>query len=842
MARRAISIAVPTAIPVTLATGRPRRLTPAAIQTRARPHGLRPSALALAAFATASLAAGGALLPARSAQAQTAATATQATAPATRHYHLPAGPLGASLAAFAGQAGLLLSFDPALTQGRQAPALQGQHSPQSGLAALLAGSGLQAVQQADGSFTLRRAPAPARAADASVQTLPAVTVQAAPETATGPVPGYAARRSATATKTDTPLLETPQSISVVGAEEIEDRGASNLMEIGRYTAGVQVESYGNGAHYNWISLRGFNANASTYVNGLRAPSSGYVSRLTNPFEVERFEALRGPSSALYGLGDAGGVINVITKQAGPEAERQVQAELGSHRKALGVDVGGALDAQRSLHWRVVAAANHNRHFFAIPGHGRQTYRSHVLAPSLSWTPNADTTLTLHGRWFRKQGADQETQFLGADRQSSSGWSNSNPSFSFGNTRQGEWGYQFSHRLHAGWSIQQRFVSGSHRFHGGWLYGEGPADPQTGELAQTAYENDNRMRHTALDTQLQGQWHSGRVRHTLALGLDAHASRFASVNRDDPAESLNIFLPPEAQYRRPVPPPTTVNTDEQTRQRQIGLYLQDQMQHGPWRLTLGGRYDRVHTRLDNRLDGSQTREKDGAFSGRVALGHVWPSGWAPYLSYATSFLPESGADAHGALFKPTRGQQWELGLKWQPSGRELLLTAAVFDLRKTNVPTNDPEHYGHRRQTGEVRSRGLELEAKGALTRQLKLTAQLTVQDVKIARSEDGDQGNRVDNVPRMLASAWLDYRLAAAPGLSAGLGVRHTGSRYAYSDNQIAMPAHTLLDAALRYERGPWQAALNVSNLSNKRYASSYGWGYYPGLPRTVTASLKYRF
>ncbi|PAT42333.1 hypothetical protein CK621_09940 [Vandammella animalimorsus] len=773
----------------------------------------------------------------------TAPSAPQPSAPAqaAAAIHLPAQPLAHSLAALAQRSGASLAYAPELVAGKQAAAVQGAPGVAAALAQMLRGTGLQARQQGQ-TWTIQPARAAAAGNAGDAQTLPAVTVQAAPESATGPVLGYAARRSATATKTDTPLVETPQSVSVIGAEEIEDRGATNLMEIGRYAAGVQVESYGNGAHYNWISLRGFNANASTYVNGLRAPSSGYVSRLTDPFEVERFEALRGPSSALYGLGDAGGVINVITKQAGPEAERQVQAELGSHRKALGVDVGGALDAQRSLHWRVVAAANHNRHFFAIPGHGRQTYRGHVLAPSLTWTPNADTTLTLHGRWFRKQGADQETQFLGADRQSSSGWSNSNPNFSFGNTRQGEWGYQFSHRLHAGWSIQQRFVSGSHRFHGGWLYGEGPADPQTGELAQSAYENDNHMRHTALDTQLQGQWHSGRVRHTLALGLDAHASRFASVNRDDPADSLNIFLPPQPQYSRPVPPPTTVSTDEQTRQRQIGLYVQDQMQHGPWRLTLGGRYDRVSTRLDNRLDGSQTREKNGAFSGRVALGHVWPSGWAPYLSYATSFLPESGTDAHGALFKPTRGQQWELGLKWQPSGRELLLTAAVFDLRKTNVLTTDPQHYGFQRQTGEIRSRGLELEAKGALTRQLKLTAQLTVQDVKIARSEDGDQGNRVDNVPRVLASAWVDYRFAAAPGLSAGLGLRHTGSRYAYSDNQIAMPAHTLLDAALRYERGPWQAALNFSNLTNKRYAASYGWGYYPGTPRTVTASLKYRF
>lgn len=228
---------------------------------------------------------------------------------------------------------------------------------------------------------------------------------------------------------------------------------------------------------------------------------------------------------------------------------------------------------------------------------------------------------------------------------------------------------------------------------------------------------------------------------------------------------------------------------------------------------------------------------------LGVNYMLPNGLVPYASYAESFLPQSNRDANGNPFVPTRGKQYELGLKYQPADSKVLLTAAIFDLRKTNVPTTDPDNPDYQQQTGEIRSRGLELEAKAEMTRQIKLTGQFTLTDVAVTRSNDGNVGKHPINVPKLMASAWLDYAFAnAAPGLSAGLGIRHIGARYSDDLNTVTTPAYTLLDAAVRYDTGPWRLALNVANLLDKSYVATYAYGYYRGVPRTATASLKYRF
>lgn len=259
--------------------------------------------------------------------------------------------------------------------------------------------------------------------------------------------------------------------------------------------------------------------------------------------------------------------------------------------------------------------------------------------------------------------------------------------------------------------------------------------------------------------------------------------------------------------------------------------------------MGGRLDRADNETQDHLENTRSSSKDKAFSGRVGANYMLPGGLVPYVSYAESFLPQIGRDASGNPFTPTRGKQYELGIKYQPADQSLLLTAAIFDLRKTNVPTTDPDNPDYQRQTGEIRSRGLELEAKAALTRQINLTGQFTYNDVSVTRSNDGNVGKHPINVPRLMASAWVDYAFAdAAPGLSAGLGIRHVGKRYSDDLNTVSTPGYTLFDAAARYDTGPWRLALNVSNLLDKDYVATYAYGYYRGVPRTVTASLRYRF
>ena len=205
----------------------------------------------------------------------------------------------------------------------------------------------------------------------------------------------------------------------------------------------------------------------------------------------------------------------------------------------------------------------------------------------------------------------------------------------------------------------------------------------------------------------------------------------------------------------------------------------------------------------------------------------------------------GTDYSGRHFDPSRGKQYEVGVKYHPEGRKILLTAALFSLDKTNVQTTDPVHQDYYVLTGAIRSRGVELEAKTELARGLDLIAAYSLANVKVTASNDGDVGRMPIQIPRQTASAWLDYAFSGQShqGWSLGGGVRHVGQRYNDSANTQAEPAYTLLDLALRHEHGPWRFAININNVTNKKYYASRAYGnFYSGAERLVVASLKYRF
>jgi iron complex outermembrane recepter protein len=218
-----------------------------------------------------------------------------------------------------------------------------------------------------------------------------------------------------------------------------------------------------------------------------------------------------------------------------------------------------------------------------------------------------------------------------------------------------------------------------------------------------------------------------------------------------------------------------------------------------------------------------------------------NGWVPYISHVTSFEPNDGVDASGTAFKPSRGKQVEIGVKFQPAGARAMFNAAVFDLRKTNVVTYDPTTY-EGRQIGKQRSRGIELEAKGQLAPGLNIAAAYTWLDMKVLNSADAAEVGKIPPlVPRQSASAWLDYSLGHGLGLGAGL--RYIGERQNDEYNTGSEGAVTLLDAALHCDSGAWRFALNISNLANKTYNTiCYHGECYQGAERALTASARYRF
>lgn len=355
-----------------------------------------------------------------------------------------------------------------------------------------------------------------------------------------------------------------------------------------------------------------------------------------------------------------------------------------------------------------------------------------------------------------------------------------------------------------------------------------------------------------DTNLTWKLRSGEISHTVLVGIDYLSQHHDSDRANTAFAAIDAYHPVYGSARGAVP-----QTDMwRLRQYGTGLYLQDQIKFGQqWVLLLGGRHDSARQDQADLLSGPEVlTQTDHANTARAGLVYLAPNGLAPYLSFSQSFAPEQGFSRSGAQFKPTRGEQYEAGVRYQPANSTLMLSSALYQLTQTNVQTPDPvDPDNYSVQTGEIRSRGLELEAKGSPLRNLELVAAYAYTDAKTTRSNTPEEiGVRVISVPRNSASLWAHYRFSGFSGLSglgaaplqAGAGVRYVGERpgniYGIPDE----PAYTLLDAVLSYDLGHWHYALNANNLADRRYVPSpcYGRGCTYGAPRTLALSASYRW
>lgn len=770
---------------------------------------------------------------------------------ATFDIQLPAQPLGQALAALSRQTGVQVLAAGELVAGKTAATLAGRMTAQQALGRLLAGSGLQgrAVGQ---TLTVERA-APAAAEG---NTLKAVTVTAnAPETATGPVRGYLATRSATGMKTDTPVIETPQSISVVTAERIEAIGATNLKDALGYTPGVSITTYGADSRFDWISLRGFDAySPGFYMDGLplRNIATWGLWRAEN-YGAERIELLRGPASVLYGQAGPGGVVNVVSKRPTAEPLHEIQMQIGDHaRRQFAGDFSGPLDEEGKVLYRVTGLVRDAQ----LPAAGMND-NSFYLAPSLTWRPNSDTSLTLLSHFSRTRSGTftRGRPAVGSLVPTAAG-TYAQPDLytgepGFNHFEQDQWavGYELEHHVNDRWTVRQnarygeldvdyRQVTG-----GGFAAVNGnPADPANYRtINRTVFASREKVKAFTLDNQLQGKFGQGDWRHTVLFGLDYQRSRFDQVTASGAAPTFDIYAPVYGQtVTIPAPYADAMSTVAQT-----GLYVQDQIKWGErWVATLGGRYDMATSNVDDRRTRMTTHISDNKFTGRAGLVYLHPSGWAPYASYSESFVPIAALDpATGRPLKPETGRQYEAGVRYQPPGRKDSYSAAVFDLRRQNYITYDASFAP--KQTGEVVVRGVEFEATVQPVPRLNLTAAYswTPKAIVTASSKPAEIDKQMTAVPKTRMSLWADYRFDG--GFKMGLGARYTGANL--GDGEMApakVPAFTLFDAMVGYDFARWSLALNVRNLANKTYLANcdaYGNCYY-GDQRKVIATATYRW
>ncbi|MFE8644440.1 TonB-dependent siderophore receptor [Sphingomonas sp. NCPPB 2930] len=687
---------------------------------------------------------------------------------------------------------------------------------------------------------------PTRAQTVPEPSLSTVTVTGGDESATGPVPGFVAKRAATATKTDTPLAETPQSISVVTRDQIEAQGALTLRQTTAYSAGV-VSSYFDS---RVDSFRARGGDVAQYQDGMLRTYGTYNSTKTEPYTLERVELLRGPSSVLYGQGGVGGLLNIVSKRPQAETLREIQVQAGSYdRRQLAIDFTGPLDAEGKWLYRFVAVGRDSGAQVNFVRDDRV-----VLAPSLTWRPSADTSLTLQALHQNDKSGSligffpwQGTLFPAPFGPIPTATFTGEPGYDAYDSKQNSLGYLFSHRFDDTWTVRQNFRAVKTEVDYRTAYTSFVAVPGTGRPARPVFNADNRTINRdltqqrnggemlLLDNQAEARFATGAAGHTVLAGLDAQRNVSSTANGRGRAAPLDVYNPVYGDYTAP----TSLTASPDVTQRQLGLYLQDQIKWGRWAATLGLRHDTAQT------DSTSAKVDDNAWTKRAGLVYLADSGWAPYVSYTESFLPLGGVDLGGTPFKPQRGKQYEAGVRWQPAGGRGSLLAAVYDLRDTNRKTGDPANPLNSIQIGEVHIKGLELEGKLSLPGSWDATAAYAWTDAKVSRATDATQGKRVSGVPEQSASFWLSRRFALGGrgGFTAGGGVRYLGASWDGTDT-LRTPASTLFDAFLAYDTGPWRLALNAVNLTDKVQITTCltrGDCFY-GQRRTVTATATYRF
>ncbi len=795
--------------------------------------------------------------------ALTSTAAIAAESSAARSYSLPAGPLSTTLNLIASQAGIALTLDPSLASGRTSAPVSGQYDGLGALQAALRGTGLQLQQSSAGTYSLIAAPEGSLA-------LPETSINAAGdyESAWGPATGYVATRTAAGTKTDTPIVEAPRSMSVITREQLDQRQVLNLNDALRYTAGVQSSGYGSDSRADWLRVRGFDP--TQFLDGLPLPKGSFANPKVEPWNLERITVLRGPASSVYGQTPPGGMLDMLSRRPQAESAHQIEAQVGSNEhRQINFDSTGKIDDAGQFLYRVSGVVrDSNAPVDHIPD------KRYNLAPSLTWNVDDDTSLTFISQ-FTRDDTGITGQFLplqGTRLASPAGAKISHhknlgePDWDFYDRTYYALGYAFEHRLDDVWQLRQnlRYTKSDLSFRAVNVATFNTVEPDGTVNREAGIVNED-ISQFAVDNNLQANFSTGALEHTLLLGLDHQRSNTnyqwlygGSYNYDANGNISGINVPPISVIR-PVYGADMSNVnyfalqDYGQKTRQTGVYVQDQIALDNWRLTLGGREDWIHTgtTFHNKGDATST-QRDKAFTGNVGLSYVFDNGLTPYLSYTESFQPTTGANVDAAQsFKPTEGRQYEVGVKFQPVGSNTLLTAAAYDLRQSNVKVTEGSIS---RSVGELQVRGIELEATSAVTDNLKLVGSYTYTDTEIRKGVPGEVGNRMALIPRNQATLWADYTWHAGPldGFGMGAGVRYVGDTYGNTANtEVAhVGSYTVYDAAVHYDLSRLDSsmkglsvAVEAKNLFNKDYlANCDGFWCYYGDQRNVVASVNYAF
>ncbi|HBE2826675.1 TPA: ferrichrome porin FhuA [Escherichia coli] len=708
-----------------------------------------------------------------------------------------------------------------------------------------------------------------------------ITVTAAPapqESAWGPAATIAARQSATGTKTDTPIQKVPQSISVVTAEEMALHQPKSVKEALSYTPGVAVGTRGASNTYDYLIIRGFAADGQSqnnYLNGLKMQGNFYNDAVIDPYMLERAEIMRGPVSVLYGKSSPGGLLNMVSKRPTTEPLKEVQFKAGTDSLfQTGFDFSDALDDDGVYSYRLTGLARSAN--AQQKGAEEQRY---AIAPAFTWRPNDKTNFTFlsyfqnepetgYYGWLPKEGTVEP---LPNGKRLPTDFNEGAKNNTYSRNEK-MIGYSFDHEFNDTFTVRQNLRFAQNKVSQKSVYGYGMcSDPlyssnpssspcanvpqsQWGHTLTRQYVIDNeKLENFSVDTQLQSKFATGSVDHTLLTGVDFMRMRndidswFGYAGSVAPSDIYNLD---RSDFDFGAHPNPSGPYRVLLKQKQTGLYVQDQAQWDKVLVTLGGRYDWADQSSFNRDYGNKSERDDKEFTWRGGVNYLFDNGVTPYFSYSESFEPASQTDANGDLFAPSKGKQYEVGVKYVPEDRPIVVTGALYQLTKTNNLMADPNGSLFSVEGGEIRARGVELEAKAALSASVNLVGSYTYTDAEYT-TDTNYKGNTPAQVPKHMASLWADYTFFDGPlsDLTLGTGGRYTGSSYGDPANSFKVGSYTVVDALVRYDlarvgMAGSNVALHVNNLFDREYVASCfnTYGCFWGAERQVVATATFRF
>ncbi|QJE01881.1 TonB-dependent siderophore receptor [Massilia forsythiae] len=659
---------------------------------------------------------------------------------------------------------------------------------------------------------------------------------------TGQRSAYRTLAVAGATKTDALPLDLPQSTRTLGADLLRDAGVTSLSDALDLASGIARQS-DLGGLWDSYAMRGFtgdpNFGADYLVNGFSA-SRGYNGR-RDVAGTQAIEVLKGPAAALYGRGEPGGTVNILTKKPRFAPQYGLDLSYGSHdTRRVAADLTGPVS--ETLAWRV-NLAHQDGDSFRDTVHTERSY----LAPSLLWLAGPDTTVSYEIEATRQRtpfdrgvpaikgrlGALPVTRFLGEPGD--------------GPMTVQSVGQQLfvQHVLAEGWSLQ-----GGASYRDSSLEGYSTeandllADGRT--LRRQRRHRDFSATDRSARLELVGSATAWGVRHALLFGVDGYRFDDTRVQlRRNPSAAnpyaIDIFAPVYGTVAAPL----ALSIDTVEHQHARAVYAQDQLDLGRgWKALLGARLDRYDQAVVNHRTGATNRQSLDATSPRAGL--VWQptASTALYASSARGFRPNSGIGIDNNAFPAERSRTHEVGAKLDvPDG--LSATLALYRIEKDNVLTTNPLNTDYALPAGAVASRGVELDVAGELRRGLRLSGAYAYTDARVTRGDNTIRsGSRFPNVPRNSANLLL---VAGDARASLGAGVSYVGERFGdvAASSDFRLPGYTTARLLAAWTPAPrWRLALNVDNLFDRRYyASSYSQLWVaPGSTRTANATLSYRY